>query len=444
MAIKIAFVNQPIDYILPPIQTSVGACTYGVVNLLADSCEVMVYGRKQTVDPQTHPEIETDYIERGVHYRFLRSPKLDRLLLKICFKLIKHMSLLKILSRGMKQSPSVAGWHYPTYSRIVARDLARQNCDIIHIQHSSQFLPAIRALNPNAKLVLHLHAEWFPQANFEMLAKRLQHVDLVTTISDYITEKIRRDFPQIADRCETLYNGIHSEEFNHEKNYLAARSRPIKRIMFAGRVSPEKGVHTLLEAFDLVVKRYPAVQLDIVGWQWSGSMEETFSMNDTALINRLRPLYSEDYMAQLRRKLTPETVNKVSFPGAVPRAELVDRFYDADIFVFPSIWDEGYGIPPVEAMAAGVAVVATRSGAVVETVQDGKTGFLVNKEDVQAMADAIVRLLEDDDLLETMGKAGRQRALEFFTWERVAEKMLDRYTLLANDQAVSTCAATLS
>ncbi|PSB19694.1 glycosyltransferase family 1 protein [Phormidesmis priestleyi ULC007] len=429
---KIAFVNQPIDYILPPIQTSVGACTYGVVNPLARSCEVMVYGRKQTVDRQTHPEIETDYVEKGVHYRFLRSPKVDHLLLKIFFKLIKHTSLLKILNRGMKPSPSVASWHYLLYSRIVAKDLAQQHCDIIHIQHSSQFLPAIRALNPKAKLVLHLHAEWFPQANLEMLAKRLQHVDLLTTVSDYITEKTRRDFPQIADRCETMYNGIHSEEFNREKNYLAARNRPIKRIMFAGRVSPEKGIHTLLEAFDRVVKHYPSVKLDIVGMQWSCSMEESFPMNDTALINHLKPLYAEDYMAQLRRKLTPATIDKVSFPGAVPRVELVDRFYNADIFVFPSIWDEGYGIPPVEAMAAGVPVVATRSGAVVETVQDGKTGFLVEKEDVQAIADAIVRLLEDDDLRETMGKAGRQRAMEFFTWERVAEKMLDRYKLLAN------------
>lgn len=270
---KIAFVNQPIDYILPPIQTSVGACTYGVVNSLARSCKVMVYGRKQTVDPQTHPNIETDYVAQGVHYRFLPSPKFDQLLLKACFKLIKHTPLLKILNRGMKPSPSVASWHYPIYSRVVAKDLAQQNCDIIHIQHSSQFLPAIRALNPNAKLVLHLHAEWFPQANFEMLAKRLQHVDLVTTVSDYITEKTRRDFPQIADRCETMYNGIHGEEFNYEKNYLTARNRPIKRVMFAGRVSPEKGVHTLLEAFDLVVKRYPSVQLDVVGMQWSSSME---------------------------------------------------------------------------------------------------------------------------------------------------------------------------
>ena len=435
---RIAFVNQPIDYILPPIQTSVGACTYGVANSLARSCEVMVYGRKQTVDPQTHPDIATDYIEKGVHYRFLPSPKIDHLLLKIFLKLIKHTSLLKILNRGMKPSPSAARWHYPFYSRVVAKDLAQQHCDIIHVQHSSQFLPLIRALNPKAKLVLHLHAEWFPQANLEMLATRLQHVDLVTTVSDYITEKTRRDFPQIADRCETMYNGIHAEEFNRKKNYLVARNRPIKRIMFAGRVSPEKGIHTLLEAFDLVVKRYPFVQLDIVGWQWSGSMEETFPMNDTALINRLKPLYAEDYMAQLRRKLTPATIDKVSFPGAVPRAELVDRFYDADIFVFPSIWDEGYGIPPVEAMAAGVPVVATRSGAVVETVQDGKTGFLVDKEDVQAIADAIVCLLADHDLRETMGKAGRQRAMELFTWERVAEKMLDRYELLANSHRTLT------
>ena len=53
----------------------------------------------------------------------------------------------------------------------------------------------------------------------------------------------------------------------------------------------------------------------------------------------------------------------------IPRPDLIERYYDADVFVFPPVWNEGFGIPPVEAMAAGIPVVASRSGAVVETVR---------------------------------------------------------------------------
>jgi glycosyltransferase involved in cell wall biosynthesis len=86
----------------------------------------------------------------------------------------------------------------------------------------------------------------------------------------------------------------------------------------------------------------------------------------------------------------------------------------------------------VEAMAAGAPVVATKSGAIPETVRDQHTGFLVNKNDPQGLADSIVKLLRDDNLRETMGKAARSWAHEHFTWDKVAEKMCKRYLALCD------------
>lgn len=73
-------------------------------------------------------------------------------------------------------------------------------------------------------------------------------------------------------------------------------------------------------------------------------------------------------------------------------------------------------MPPVEAMACGTPVVATRSGAVVETVVDGVTGCLVGKGDTDALASAIARLLADDELRAAMGAEARRQALERFSW----------------------------
>ena len=105
-----------------------------------------------------------------------------------------------------------------------------------------RYAPVIRALDPESKLVLHLHAEWFSQSNPALLARRLRHVDFVTTVSNYITEKTCRDFPQIASRCETAYNGITASEFRDEKDYQAAKQRRQKRILYAGAISPHKGL----------------------------------------------------------------------------------------------------------------------------------------------------------------------------------------------------------
>jgi glycosyltransferase involved in cell wall biosynthesis len=118
----------------------------------------------------------------------------------------------------------------------------------------------------------------------------------------------------------------------------------------------------------------------------------------------------------------------------IPRQELLARYYSSDIFAFPPIWDEGFGLPPVEAMASGLPVVATRSGTVVETVLDGETGFLVEKNNVEQLAQALLFLVKNDDSRELMGRAGRRRALKYFTWDQVATRMNERYTQLCHDR----------
>ena len=127
-----------------------------------------------------------------------------------------------------------------------------------------------------------------------------------------------------------------------------------------------------------------------------------------------------------------EVSEKVTFHGLIrERSQLIEHYYAGDIFVLPSICNDSFGIPVVEAMAAGSPVVASRSGGVIETVKDGETGFIVEKNDPQQLAQVLLRLLEDDALREKMGRAGRERALANFTWARVAETMLRRYQELS-------------
>ena len=446
---KVAFVNQPIDTILPPGQNSVGACTYGVAQILAKSCEVVVYGSQDS-----HKTLRAEFADQGVRYKFLPSTRGDRWLVRA----------RKKYSRFAPGAPplSTSSLLHSGYARQVAMDLQREACDVIHIQHSSQFARVIREYNPRAKIVLHLHAEWFSQGDPKIFERRLKDVDLVTAVSGYVADKTRRDFPSIADRCEVTYNGIDAREFTREKTYCLDKDRR-KRILYAGAISPHRGLHVLLQAFKLVLEQYPNVHLDLVGPHGNYPLQDTFDIRDRELRKSVAPYYAFKPMSLLKAKLFPSSPNqasyrscleammpaevaeKVTFHGSIrQRPQLIEHYYAGDIFVLPSVCNDSFGIPVVEAMAAGSPVVASRSGGVIETVKDRETGFIVDKNDPQQLAQVLLSLLEDDALRETMGRAGRERALAKFTWARVAETMLTRYQELSGVGSSLTAEASLA
>lgn len=445
---KIAFVSQPMDVVLPPYQNSVGACTYGLARALAKSCEVVVYGLKEK-----HGDAPSELIGDGVKYKFIPATRAD----DVAFRLRqKYRRLIQSWS-----PVSSADWLYPEFGRQVAADVRNEHCDVIHIQHSSQYAPAVKALNPSSKLVLHLHAEWFSQMSFPHLAERLRHVDMLTAVSDYIVKRTNRDFPETVGKSEALRNGIDLEEFSRKPIFSRAPDRE-KRILYSGAISPHKGIHVLLEAFHKVLHYCPGVRLDIVGSLSNYPVEETFDAKDEASLRKFGSYYAKNRAARLKAKLGRAShdagtyqeylktllcgaaAERVHFLGFIPRPELIDLYYQADVFAFPPVWNEGFGLPPLEAMAAGVPVVASRSGGVVETVHDGRTGFLVEKEDSDSLADALVTLLKDDAARETMGQAARRRAFESFTWDAIAREAWDRYRGLCEPVPQSRAQSTAS
>jgi glycosyltransferase involved in cell wall biosynthesis len=114
----------------------------------------------------------------------------------------------------------------------------------------------------------------------------------------------------------------------------------------------------------------------------------------------------------------------VDLRGAVPSdGDVRSAFLDADVFCLPSL-QEGFGIAFVEAMAAGLPIVAVRAGAVPEVVEDGVTGLLVPPSDPSAVAGAIIRLLDDREARFRMGEEGTRRA-ERFDLQRVADQFLE-------------------
>jgi glycosyltransferase involved in cell wall biosynthesis len=183
-------------------------------------------------------------------------------------------------------------------------------------------------------------------------------------------------------------------------------SAPI--IIYTGRLLRGKGLETLLAAFARVAERGGA-HLAIVG---SGD-GQTLSVED-----ELRRSVDDD--AGLR--------GRVTFAGRVEAVE--DWLRAADVFAFPSVF-EALGLSLVEAAACGLPAVASRTGGIVDVVDDGRSGVLVSPGDAGALADALHALVDDPSLAERMGTAARGVAVARFD-EREA---VDRYRALFRETA---------
>jgi phosphatidylinositol alpha-1,6-mannosyltransferase len=135
---------------------------------------------------------------------------------------------------------------------------------------------------------------------------------------------------------------------------------------------------------------------------------------------------------RLERRVRQHRIeHRVTFLGRVPDDDLAPLYASADVFAMLCRADrwggleaEGFGVVFLEAAGCGVPSIAGRGGGSHEAVADGETGFVVPPRDVDAVRDALVRLLVDDDLRARMGAAARRRAVEEFRYERIVEQLL--------------------
>lgn len=131
----------------------------------------------------------------------------------------------------------------------------------------------------------------------------------------------------------------------------------------------------------------------------------------------------------------------MTFVGRRDRDALHLYYSAADVFV-TTPWYEPFGITPVEAMACATAVIGSDVGGIRTTVDDGTTGYLVPPRDPAALAARLVQLRAQPDLCAALGRAGYLRAHRFYTWQGVADRLVDIYRDVAHAQRAGTSAGT--
>jgi glycosyltransferase involved in cell wall biosynthesis len=203
-----------------------------------------------------------------------------------------------------------------------------------------------------------------------------------------------------AEKLETIHYGL--DTLPSAESEITPKDAGVTvdslLVLAIGRLIAQKDHATLLEAFAGVRERDPHARLAILGW---GVLERETRARVSAL----------------------GLDEAVLLPGRVEPRAWLER---ADVFAHTSRW-EGFGIVLLEAMLAGLPVVATRVSAVPEIVVDGETGYLVEAGDADGVATAIGRLIDDPDRRRTLGEAGLRRAHDEFSVARMTGRTIGVY-----------------
>jgi glycosyltransferase involved in cell wall biosynthesis len=213
-----------------------------------------------------------------------------------------------------------------------------------------------------------------------------------------------------------------------------ASSRPqhntnTPRILFVGRISPEKGIHDLIDAFVKVTEKYPQAVLTIVGPHIVVAKEFLFDLQPEPEVQALEPFYSLNYLEYLKSQVPRHLSSQVIFAGSVSQAELLPYYHQADVVINPSL-SEAFGMSLVEAMATETPVIATTIGGMPEIVEHGVNGLLVEPGNVAALAKATIDIISDPCRAKAMGKAGRQKVLQRYSWEQITQDLISCYAAI--------------
>jgi len=282
---------------------------------------------------------------------------------------------------------------YPFYSPLLIVATIGRGCKLIYSDQESRDSRPFRGF----------------QGLFRFLRNRFYQtfIDAIIADAQFIKECQIRDHFTKADKVPVIYNGVNLTRFRRGDS--AQRSEFLKKF----KISPEsfviatiaqciwqKGLNYLINAAAMIVKERPNSMFFIIG-----DGPERSKLEQQAVSLNLR--------------------DNIIFTG--PRVDTESFLSAADVFVLLSVWEEAFSFSLLEAMASGCPIVATRIGAIPESVVDGLTGILVPPRDAEGAADAILKLLNDNTLRLGMGGAARKRVEDHFSLEHWVNQTIKLY-----------------
>ncbi|HRI23723.1 MAG TPA: glycosyltransferase family 4 protein [Ferruginibacter sp.] len=225
----------------------------------------------------------------------------------------------------------------------------------------------------------------------------LNRADAVSAVSQYTARETKKLFGLTKD-FSVLYNSINTR-------LVSMTEKVDTKVIFTGTLIQSKGIHSLLTAWNLVKRRNPSVTLHVFG---KGPVKE------------------------LKKILDKKASDSVCFYGHVSRERLLDELATAAVAVFPS-YSECFSLAPLEAMAAGCAVIYTVKSSGPELIVDGENGLLINPDDIEGIAKAINLLVEDREFRQKIAGAGKKTVSDRFDITHSVQQHIVFYNEVINE-----------
>lgn len=270
-------------------------------------------------------------------------------------------------------------------------------------KHKTKLVVVIHGLEVTRKM------SWFKR---RWMVQTLNAADAIISVSHFTRKQVLDRYPVNPDKVFVLPNGVDAEHFCPGADTTALckkfKLEGKKVILTLARLIERKGHDKVIEAMPKVIQKVPNVHYLISGTAKGDYYERLLKLIDS--------LNLREY---------------VTFVGYIPADEM-NQFYNlCDVYIMPSrelegVGDtEGFGITYLEANACEKPVIGGRSGGVVDAIVDGKTGYLVDPLSVDEIAEKLILLLSNSALAASIGKNGRERILEGYTWRAISERMTE-------------------
>jgi glycosyltransferase involved in cell wall biosynthesis len=278
--------------------------------------------------------------------------------------------------------------------------------DLVHIAAGANafFNERTRSIHPSRTLVT-LHEMIGPAAARDgVLGRMFTSADWIVAVSGAVLSDLRSALPQTIDHSSLILNALEMPAMAPAPLVLDP-----PRLLCVGRLVREKGFDVAIKAMMPIVARFPAARMTIAG-------------------DGIARLELEELAQQL------ELADAIEFPGWVAPESIRTLINSSSIVVMPSRWQEPFGLVALEAAQMGRPIVATRQGGLPEIVIDGETGLLVNADDRDSLANAVMWLLERPEAARRMGAMACERAHERFSADDFANSYDALYRRLAGSE----------
>ncbi|UUZ64988.1 glycosyltransferase family 4 protein [Polaromonas sp. P1-6] len=238
----------------------------------------------------------------------------------------------------------------------------------------------------------------------------LERASLILTDSEFVKRELIEVFGISPERIRPVLLGVealfHPRSADNTRSVLDAHGLVHGQYLLAvGTLEPRKNLAVALRAFMRLApqlrKRFPLVLVGMKGWHTS------------ALEQQIAPLVA---------------AGEIRLLGYLPREDLAKIIAGATTLIYPSIY-EGFGLPPLEAMACGVPVIVSNVSSLPEVV--GDTGLLIDPQDVEGLVDAIEKLVNAPEIRQELAQKALRRSTTF-TWSRCVEQTVEAYRLVLN------------